>query len=243
MKLVLIPAGEFLMGSPVGEEGRGRDEHLRRVRLTKAFYLHTTEVTQGQWESVMGTKPWIGEQYVKEGPDYAASYVSWNDAQEFCRRLSEMDERSYRLPTEAEWEYACRAGTTTMYHFGDDPSQLAEYAWFGNYGARAQEKYPHQVALRKPNAFGLYDMHGNQWEWCQDWYGDKLHGTSPATDPTGWPSGETRLLKGGSWFESEEHSRSASRSGFDPSHLFHSVMYNSGFRVVHSTGFNNTDCP
>ena len=234
MKLVLIPAGEFMMGSPVGEKGRRRDEHLRRVRLTQPFYLQTMEVTQGQWESVMETKPWSGVEYVKEGPDYAASYVSWNGAQDFCRRLSEMDGRSYRLPTEAEWEYACRAGSTTRYHFGDAPSRLGEYAWVGDYTHQAGERYPHQVALKKPNAFGLYDMHGNQWEWVQDWYGDMLHGSSSATDPTGWPSGHTRVVKGGSWFESAEHSRSANRSGLDPSNRFHSILYNSGFRVVHS---------
>ena len=192
MKLVLIPAGEFQMGggkSPdeiVGvfelhdssSEEHFRNEHPRhRVRITKPFYLQTTELTQGQWESVMGTRPWSGQKYVKEGPNYAATYVSWVDAQEFCRRLSEKEGMTCRLPTEAEWEYACRAGSTTMYHFGDDPSRLEDYAWFKGNAYDAGEKYVHEVGLKNPNAFGLYDMHGNLWEWCQDWYGKDYYPT------------------------------------------------------------------
>jgi len=168
MKLVLIPAGEFLMGSHLNENGRHDNEHPPHwVRITKPFYLQTTEVNQGQWESVMGAKPWSGKIHVKEGSDYAASFVSWDDAQEFCHRLSEKDGRTYRLPTEAEWEYVCRAGTTTAFHFGNDYSRVDEYMWYGGLvGGNCQNQpYAHRVGPKRPNPFGLYDMHGNVWEW------------------------------------------------------------------------------
>ena len=130
MVLVPIPAGEFVMGSPETEPGRQDDEVQHQVTLTKPFLLGVHEVTQGQWQAVMDTTPWKGENYAKEGDDYPATYVSWNDAVEFCRKLSEKEGLEYRLPTEAEWEYACRAGTTTAYSFGDDASELGEYAWY-----------------------------------------------------------------------------------------------------------------
>jgi formylglycine-generating enzyme required for sulfatase activity len=157
MRMVLIPAGEFKIGAT-------------EARITKPFHLGATEVTQGQWEAVMETRPWKGESNVKEGRDYPATYVSWEDAVEFCRKLSEKEvlkeAEQYRLPTEAEWEYACRAGTTTAYHFGDDTSRLGEYAWYEGNAYDIGEKYAHQVRQKKPNPWGLYDMHGNVWEWC-----------------------------------------------------------------------------
>ena len=126
MKLILMPPGEFLMGSPENESGHGSYELQHRVRITEPFFLQTTEVTQGQWEAIMGTKLWSGRSFTREGPNYAATYVSWNDAQLFCQRLSARDGGTYRLPTETEWEYACRAGTTTAYCFGDDASQTGQ---------------------------------------------------------------------------------------------------------------------
>ena len=166
MKLKLIPAGEFQMGSPANEEDREDDEHHHRVRITKPFYLGVYEVTQGQWEAVMETRPWSDKGYVKEGPDYAASYVSWDAAREFCELLSKREGKTYRLPTEAEWEYSCRGGTTTAYHFGNNASRLGEYAWYDVNASDVDEQYSHRVGQKKANPFGLHDMHGNVLPWC-----------------------------------------------------------------------------
>jgi formylglycine-generating enzyme required for sulfatase activity len=211
MKLKLIPAGEFQMGSPADKEDRD-DEHQHPVRITKPFYVGVTEVTQGQWEAVMGTRPWSDEEYVKDGPDYAASYVSWEDAREFCERLSKREGKTYRLPTEAEWEYSCRGGTTTAYHFGDDASRLDEYAWFDDNAYDVDEKYAHRVGQKKANPFGLHDMHGNVWEWCADWYESDYYKASPVDDPTGPSTASDRVYRGGSWSFSARFCRSADRS-------------------------------
>lgn len=127
-------------------------------------------MTQGQWKSVMDTEPWNGKKFVNVGAKYAAAYVTWDDAEEFCRQLSGMESTTYRLPTEAGWEYACRGGTTTAYSFGDDSSLLGDYAWFAANASNAGGKYAHEVGQKKSNDFGLYDMHGNVSEWCQDGY-------------------------------------------------------------------------
>ena len=202
MKLTLIPAGTFMMGSPESEEARNNNEHQHEVTISKAFYMQTTEVTQGQWKAVMGTEPWKGQEfskYVKEGPDYPAVYVSWDDAVAYCKKLSEKEGKTYRLPTEAQWEYACRAGTETAWSFGNDEKALGDYAWYEENAFSAGEQYAHQVGLKKPNAFGLYDMHGNVWEWCHDYYGEDYYQQSPEKDPTGPASGSSRVLRGGSW--------------------------------------------
>jgi formylglycine-generating enzyme required for sulfatase activity len=226
MKLNLIPAGTFMMGSPASEADRDDDETQHRVTLTKDFYLGTTEVTQGQWESVMGTTPWKGNDYVQEGSNNAASYVSWDDAVEFCRKLSIKEGKTYRLPTESEWEYACRGGTTTAYSFGADAAQLSEYGWFDKNGWDIGEKYAHMVGLKRANGFGLYDMHGNVWEWCSDWYGD--YPTGNVTDPQGAAVGSDRVFRGGSWFHNAGFCRSAYRSYFTPDYRSDVL----GFRVA-----------
>ena len=165
MVLFPIPAGEFPMGSPETEKELHivprQHEVQHQVTLTKPFLLGVHEVTQGQWQAVMGTTPWKGEPYVKEGDDYPATYVNWQDAVEFCRKLSKKEGLEYRLPTDAEWEYACRAGTTTAYSFGDDASELGEYAWYRENVQDAGQEYAHTVGQKKPNPWGLYDMHGN----------------------------------------------------------------------------------
>jgi sulfatase modifying factor 1 len=215
MTLNKIPAGTFTMGSPETEEGRQDDEHQHQVTITQPFYMQTTEVTQGQWKAVMGTESWKGQEwskYVKEGPSYAASYVSWDDAVAFCKKLSEREGKTYRLPTEAEWEYACRGGTETRWSFGDDEEDLGDYAWYAK-NAWDIEHYAHQVGLKKPNAFGLYDMHGNVIEWCHDYYEEHYYKQSPEKDPPGPASGSSRVLRGGSWSDYTRDSRSADRLG------------------------------
>jgi formylglycine-generating enzyme required for sulfatase activity len=157
----------------------------------------------------------------KKGADNPVERVSWIDAEEFCARLSEKEGVEYRLPTEAEWEYACRGGTTTKYSFGDDRSQLRNFAWY----EVNDERRHHPVGQKKPNPWGLYDMHGNVWEWCQDWYGDYPSGST--TDPTGAASGSYRVNRGGSWGHGAGYCRSARRYRYYPS--YRSSGY--GFRV------------
>jgi formylglycine-generating enzyme required for sulfatase activity len=243
MKLNLIPAGTFMMGSPVTEEGREAihigSEGQHKVTISKAFYIQTTEVTQGQWKAVMGTEPWKGKSYVKEGPNYAASYVSRNDAVAFSKKLSSNEGKMYRLPTEAEWEYACRAGTKTRWSFGDDEKELGDYAWHFDNTHGVDDRYPHQVGLKKPNAFGLYDMHGNIGEWCSDWYGADYYQQSREKDPQGPLKVQSekeggfkllgRVLRGGAWTGSGEYQfRSANRFWG----TVHHPATTSGFRVV-----------
>jgi formylglycine-generating enzyme required for sulfatase activity len=228
MKLNLIPAGSFLMGSPEDEADRHDDEHQHGVSISKAFYMQTTEVTQGQWKAVMGTEPWKGQRYAKAGPNYAASYVSWNGAVAYCKTLSEKEGKTYRLPTEAEWEYACRAGTEARWSFGNDEKALGDYAWYKDNAFNIGEKYAHQVGLKKPNTFGLYDMHGNVWEWSHDYYEEDYYQQSPTNDPKGPTSGSSRVLRGGSWSLYTRNTRSADRDRFGDD----SRNYFSGFRLV-----------
>jgi sulfatase modifying factor 1 len=214
--MILIPAGTFQMGSPRSDSESDKDEGPQhRVTLTRSYHLGETEVTQGQWKAVMNTEPWKGKEYIREGDNYPATYISWDDATEFCRRLSALDGRSYRLPTEAEWEYACRAGTTTRYSFGDGAANLSEHGWFDGNTWNVNQKYSHLVKQKRGNAFGLYDMHGNVWEWCSDWYGE--YPGSAVVDPVGPATGSFRVFRGGSWNSQAAICRSAYRSGDDPS--------------------------
>ena len=226
IKFRWCPPGTFFMGSPAIEIPRKNDEDLVQVTLTSGFWLGETEVTQGQWKSMMKSEPWQGRRNVEEGPDYAASNITHGDgregdleadsASEFCGRMTEQERTAgrlpvgwkYALPTEAQWEYACRAGTTTKYHFGDDVASLSDYDWWNGNCYWIKENYAHQVGLKKPNAWGLYDMQGNVWEWCRDWYGEKLPGGS---DPSGPLHGLFRVRRGGSWGTNAECARSASR--------------------------------
>jgi len=233
---VLIPAGTFTMGSPADEPGRDNDETQHRVTIGRAFYMQTTEVTQGQWRRVMGNSP----SYFKNcGDDCPVERVSWNDVQEFIRKLNSQEGTDkYRLPTEAEWEYAARAGTTTALYSGsinilgqNNAPALDAIAWYGGnscadyaggYDSSGwKEKQiscsrsgPHPVGKKRPNAWGLYDMLGNVWEWVQDWYGEYPSGS--VTDPSGPSSGSFRVIRGGSWFGLAGLCRSASRYSDDP---------------------------
>jgi len=190
MQFNLVPAGSFTMGSENKFAG-GVTPH--QVTLTQPFYLGIYEVTQEQYERVMGENP----SYFK-GPKNPVERVSWEDAVEFCRKLSALPEekaagRVYRLPTEAEWEYACRAGTTTEYSFGDEESQLGDYAWYDENSGDGT----HSVGQKKPNPWGFYDMHGNVNELCQDRFGEYPSGS--VTNPTGPSEGSDRVSRGGSW--------------------------------------------
>lgn len=242
MRFVRIPAGEFSMGRSQSYREIlrlttihfGVDRAIRtevpqhRVRIA-AFLMQTTEVTQQQWKDVMGTRPWNNKgSFVKEGPGYPATYVTWNDAQEFCLRLGKMEGKTYRLPTEAEWEYACRAQTSTLYSFGDSPAEMPDYGWITDNAYSIGESFAHRVARQKPNEWGLYDMHGNVWEWCGDWFGEDYYQHSAEDDPRGPSDGTKRIIRGGSWRSSDTHARSTFRFGLSPSDAENDL----GFRVV-----------
>jgi len=220
MEFMLIPAGEFMMGSPGTEKGRAKQEGPQhRVRITKPFYIGKCEVTQEQYQAIMGTNP-----SKFKGASNPVETVSWNDASEFCRKLSQRAGRTVRLPTEAEWEYACRAGSTTRFCFGESDNGLGDYAWhYSN-----SEKKTHPVGGKQANAWGLHDMHGNVWEWCGDWKGSYPSGT--ASDPTGPTSGRHRVLRGGSWRFKPHCCRSAFRGGGVPTSR--DQPSNHGFRVA-----------
>jgi formylglycine-generating enzyme required for sulfatase activity len=236
MKLTLIPAGEFLMGSPDSDTDAGTTEKPQhRVRITRPFYLGVHEVTQGQYRAVTGQDP----SSFKGSDDLPVEKVSWHDAIAFCNTLSEREGLKpyyqfgtgaksggdgYRLPTEAEWEYACRAGTTKRYSFGDDAARLGEYDWFdGN----SQQK-THAVGQKRPNAFGLYDMHGNVWEWCWDGYQANYYKEAPEADPSGPLQASARVIRGGSWIRNPRDCRSAFRDRFTPGNRFSDL----GFRLA-----------
>jgi formylglycine-generating enzyme required for sulfatase activity len=237
MQFALVPAGKFRMGSPRLEGGRLPHEGPQHpVTISRVFYLARTEVTQAQWRAVMGTEPWQSQPFTRSGDDLAATYVNWEDAWAFCRKLSQKTGQTFRLPTEAEWEYACRAGTRTAYCFGDYETDLGEYAWFDKNAHNVGRKHAHPVGRKKPNAWGLCDMHGNVWEWCADRFDEKSYAQAPnPVDPTGSRSGKTRVLRGGSWYDRAwygravfDSCRSAVRTGADPQ--FRSSF--AGFRVV-----------
>jgi len=217
MKLVLIRPGEFLMGSPDSEEGRGDDENQHAVTISKPFYMGATEVTQAQYTAVMGANP-----ARVRAPANPVETVSWTEAADFCRKLSEKTGKTVGLPTEAQWEYACRAGSKTRFSFGDSDKGIANYAW---HAANATGT-PHPVGQKKPNAWGLYDMHGNVWEWCADWYGPSSK--EGAADPQGPASGDQRVLRGGAWVSNPIACRAAYRVGQAPDFRYYFI----GFRVA-----------
>ena len=227
MKLVLIPKGTFQMGSPIEEEGASNDEEQHQVTISKDYYLGVYEVTQAQYEKVMGNNPshFQGAEVGNENADLPVEMVSWDDAVEFCKKLSELPDekkagRVYRLPTEAEWEYACRVGSKTAYSFDDEEGLLPEYGWF----SRNSSRRTHTVGLLEPN-----DMHGNVWEWCSDWYEEYPKGA--VSDPVGAKEGSSRVYRGGSWLNFAANCRSANRRRNDPSDRSNGI----GFRLALSS--------
>jgi sulfatase modifying factor 1 len=267
MRLVRIPAGEFTMGSPPTEKGRRPDEPQRRVRLTQAYDLGQFEVTHGQFRQFVdatgyktdaerGIRGGYGFDEATQqlaGPDHRYSWrftgfaqtddhpvvnVSWNDANAFCRWLSDQEKATYRLPSEAEWEHACRGGTTTAYCYGDDPEKIIDA---GNImDSLAHEKFADRITVAgsdgfvftapvgrfRPNAFGLHDMHGNVWEWTADGFGPP--DSTPQTDPAGPVGGKDKVVRGGDWYHDWSFARSAQRYPIYPS----LCRRHAGFRVV-----------
>ena len=193
LEMILIPAGKFVMGSPESEKGRSKDETQHEVTLTKPFYMGKYEVTQEQWEAVM-----VNNRSFYRGPKLPVTSVSWENCQEFIKKLNAKTSGGYRLPTEAEWEYSCRAGTTTAYSYGDSITKN---------DSNVEGLSTKVVGSYKPNAFGLYDMHGNVWEWCEDWKVD--YPKEAVIDPKGPEAGKNRVLRGGSFTGVGMHSRSA----------------------------------
>jgi formylglycine-generating enzyme required for sulfatase activity/serine/threonine protein kinase len=259
---VYLPPGKYEMGSPMTETGRDDDEGkngTHTVTLTHGFFMAIHETTQGPYAKITGETPWKGQNYVREGADYPASYVSWDEANDkFIKRLNETERAAgslpvgweYRLPTEAQWEYAARAGTQTRFSFGDDESQLGKYAWYGanawargeqigveqqavtiilRYGANAWaigEQYARPVGQKLPNTWGLYDMMGNVWEWTADLYGDYPAGM--VTNPTGFHGGSYRVLRGGSFGDGASYCRGALRGRYSSGYRY----FNWGFRLA-----------
>ncbi|NKB68688.1 MAG: SUMF1/EgtB/PvdO family nonheme iron enzyme [Candidatus Latescibacteria bacterium] len=229
MEMVWIEPGRFTMGTPTAQARRLRQAGLwnevaetelpaRSVRIERGFYLGRFEVTQRQWKSVTGTKPWLGLDYTLDRPRHPAVYISWTDVQQFILHLNVgAGAEVFRLPTEAEWEYACRAGSDGVWSFGDNPRQLDDYAWYLPNSWALGWTSGRPVGTKAPNAWGLYDMHGNVWEWCQDW------GAFP--DPEG---GYLPVLKGGSFFNEASNVRSAGRIRNDPDFRFGDI----GVRLV-----------
>ncbi len=225
IRFAWIPSGTFLMGSPRDEAQRGNDETQHKVTLTTGFYLGVHEVTQSQWRVVMGAVP---SRF--QGDNLPVEQVSWEDCQEFCKKLSQLDGKRYRLPIEAEWEYACRARTTTPFYFGEtiDAEQanyLGDYTYGkGKKGVSRQQTTP--VGSFAPNAWGLFDMHGNVYEWCADWYGP--YPQEDLGDHQGSNKGSARVMRGGSWFGYPHRCRSAFRRSCTPAHR----KYDIGCRVI-----------
>jgi formylglycine-generating enzyme required for sulfatase activity len=233
MKFARIPAGTFLMGSPQTERQRSKDEAQHEVEITRPFYLGVFEVTQAQWQAVMGSNPssFNPDRLGSGTDDLPVEQVSWQDVQTFLEKLAALEAekkagRKYRLPTEAEWEHAARGGAAEyqIFHYGNSLSST-QANFNGNYpyGGAARGPYlerTSQVGSYEPNGFGLYDMHGNVWEWCSDWYDKDYYKNSPRRDPAGPSEGTCRVIRGGSWDCFGQRCRSAWRNGIEPANRF-----------------------
>jgi formylglycine-generating enzyme required for sulfatase activity len=242
MTLVRMPPGKFVMGSPETERHRVKDETQHEVAITRPFFISIHEVTQGQYYAVMGNNPsyynenGAGKSRVKglETENHPVERVTWHDAMAFCKKLGDKEKKTYRLPTEAEWEYACRAGTKTVFHTGNDfNGNLANinglgYASYGKEEAGPFYRRTVPVGEYRANRFGLYDMHGNVQEWCADWYAADYYKKSPKSDPQGPEKGIERVLRGGAWPSSAKACRCAARYHLAPDEK----NYSTGFRVV-----------
>jgi formylglycine-generating enzyme required for sulfatase activity len=235
MEFVLIPSGEYDMGCSKEDSDCYSDEKpAHRVKITKPFYMSKYEVTQAQWQKLMGNNPsaFVGANCNSPNgcDNHPVENVSWNDVQKFIEFLNKKEKKIYRLPTEAEWEYAARGGSTTKYYFGNDESVLGEYAWYTN----NSDSKTHPVGQKKPNGFGLYDMSGNVYEWTGDWFDSSYYNkfeNQLAIDPKGAETGSIRVLRGGSWYYRPQSVRSSHRNDWLPDYRNDFI----GFRFVLSS--------
>ena len=220
MKFSQIQPGFFIMGS---DDEKGNEKPAHKVEIKNGFEIGTTPITQIQWKVIMNTSPWKGKEFIEEGNNFPATYITWEEAYTFITRLNALDpDNIYRFPTEAEWEYCCRAGSTTKFHFGDDPKELFRYGWFDKNGKEAGMFYAQEVAQLKANPWKLFDMHGNIWEWVEDWYIDSYEkGKS-------YDYVDDKVLRGGGWDYSSDGARSAFRNHIPPGRTNWVI----GFRVV-----------
>ena len=221
MELVLIPAGSFRMGGDKKlEQAEDHETPRHIVKISKTFYMGKYEVTQSQWSEIMNNNPSEFKEDIRP-----VERVSWNDVQEFIQKLNNKEETNkYRLPTEAEWEYAARADTKSTYCFSSDIKTLSQYAWY----RKNSEGKTHPIGQLKPNAWGLYDVHGNVHEWCQDWFDRNYYSQSPSNLPLGPSSGLAKVLRGGDWGSEDWYCRCASRSLSSPDRRSNRL----GFRLV-----------
>jgi len=224
--MVIIPSGSFLMGSNDGED----DERPIHNVLVDGFYLGKYEITQQQWVDIMRTRPWKNLEYVREGDNYPAVNITWYDARHFIRKLNHISGEHFRLPTEAEWEYACRAETTTKFSNNALKETLSQYAWYYGNAFIKDEMYAHEVGTRKPNKWEVYDMMGNVYEWCSDWYRRNYYNKSPVYNPAGAMYGKCKAVRGGDWARTDYFLRVASRRYYSP----HYKDINVGFRLAKS---------
>ena len=220
LEMVLLPKGVFWMGSPANSGDS--DEHPRhRIEISRPFYLQTTPVNQYQWQCVMG----YNFSHYRSKDRLPVEMVSWNDAQKFIGSLNEIEKTNkYRLPTEAEWEYACKAGREDQWYCGNEHDKLPKFAWF----AKNSRGRTHVVGQKKANRFGLYDMHGNVWEWCQDWYDKDYYTKRIGQGPEGPPRGKKKVCRGGAWYCNHNLVRSANRGKADPANKENHI----GFRLA-----------
>lgn len=239
MKLVWCPPGSVVMSQmEMNEDGtpdRSRAPTPVKSFLTRGYWIGRYEVTQSEWTQIMGNRPWADEQNSRIGDDFPATFVNWHDAMEFCRKLTIQErtagritgDEEYTLPTEAQWERACRARSEARFSFGDDAAKGEDYAWFAETALHAGEPFPHHVGRKKPNAWGVHDMHGNVWEWCRDAFIQELPG---GRDPEVWSDDELtdRVRRGGSWEHRAAICGSGDRYWSNP----HNIADSLGFRVV-----------
>ena len=211
IEMRLIPPGRWWMGSPENEVGRDDDERQHRVVISQGYWLQKTAITQGQWRQATGEQPWLGQRYAEDNERHPATYISWED---IGKKLLARWGEKWGIPSEAQWEYACRAGTTTKYYWGD--SMDGAYCWYDGNAWYKGEEYAYQVGQKQANAFGLYDMSGNVWEWCQDWYDRSYYSKGENDNPRGPSTGSSRVLRGGSFVNGAGGCRSAHRNCHGP---------------------------